>query len=77
MLSASNISKFEKVQNSMVRVIIRQAKTSPTESLQKGYKLSSYSLVINANCMKVWEKAHELQINHPRKASLDKHIIPI
>ena len=74
-IKESNIERLETTQNTAIRIITRQAKTSPVESLRLEANLPSYSSVIKATCMRAREKALRLPEDHPRRICLSQPTI--
>ena len=74
-LSASNMQNLEATQNTALRIITGQAKTSPVECLRSEANIPSYSSVSKAACMRAREKALRLPEDHPRRISLAQPVL--
>ena len=70
-ISDSNIQKLDRLQNQALRMICRQAKTSPLEGLRLECEVPSYASVVKAVTIQSREKAAHLSMDHPRRNCLD------
>ena len=70
-ISNSNIEKLDRLQNQALRMICRQAKSSPLEGLRLECEVPSIQSVVKSATIQSREKAHRLTIDHPRRICLD------
>jgi ribonuclease HI len=66
----SNAHNLDKAQNSCLRTITRQAKTSPLDAIRLESGVPSYFATMNFNCIKGYEKSWHLPSSHPRTKAL-------
>ena len=71
-ISDSNIQKIDRLQNQALRMICRQAKSSPIEGLRLECEVPSFESVVKASTIQSREKAARLTLDHPRRICLDK-----
>ena len=71
-ISETNIQRLDRLQNQALRMISRQAKSSPLECLRLECEVPSYASVVKATCIQAREKAARLPEDHPRRSSLDQ-----
>ena len=70
-LSKSQTNNLDVCQNKALRLITRQAKTAPVESLRRETQVPSIGSVIDNTCEIAREKALRYPIDHPTRTRLD------
>ena len=71
-LSNTQINNLDVCQNKALRLITRQAKTSPVECLRQEVQVPSIKSVIETTCETAREKALRQPADHPRRICLDQ-----
>ena len=71
-LSDSQINNLDVCQNKAIRLITRQAKSAPVESLRLEARIPSITSVMETTCETAREKALRQPLSHPRRACLDQ-----
>ena len=71
-LSDSQTNHLEVCQNKALRLITRQAKTSPTDCLRAETRVQSMKSVIENTCEAASEKALRQPADHPSRICLDQ-----
>ena len=71
-LSDSQINNLEVTQNKALRLITRQAKTTPIDCLRAETRVQSIKSMINTVCETAREKALRQPDDHPRRICLDQ-----
>ena len=74
-LSKSQVNNLDICQNKALRLITRQAKTAPVESLRRETQTPSIKSVIETTCESAREKALRQPADHPRRSCLDQEPI--
>ena len=70
-LSKSQTNNLDVCQNKALRMITRQAKSAPVESLRRERQVPSISSVIDTTCETAREKALRYPADHPTRVCLD------
>ena len=70
-LSKTQLNKLEVSQNSALRIISGQYKSTPVEALRLETGIPSYETVSKRHTAKSYEKAKRLPANHPRAEALN------
>ena len=70
-LSKSQTNNLDVCQNKALRMITRQAKSAPVESLRRETQVPSISSVIDTTCETAREKALRYPADHPTRVCLD------
>ena len=71
-LSDTQINNLDVCQNKAIRLITRQAKSAPVESLRLEAQIPSITSVMETTCEVAREKALRQPMSHPRRACLDQ-----
>ena len=71
-LSKSQVNNLDVCQKKALRLITRQAKTAPVESIRRESQVPSIKSVIETTCESAREKALRQPADHPRRRFLDQ-----